>query len=1352
MIETAQICPYTGLRSFTEEESLYFKGREDDINRATEQLQRNKFLMLTGASGDGKSSLIYAGIIPNARSGFLKSKYSSWCVADFRPERTPFQNLCKAIARQLDINNPGTVEAELNHGFSALVDLYKNSKRYIDTGSNTWQMADERTRGSFRRQAANLIILVDQFEEFFTNPENYKSGVPSKDSNLVLNILLETARIALDEDLPIYVVFTMRSDYIGQCAAFRGLPEYIGFSQFFVPRLNRTQLQQVIEEPATLSGNRISRRLTERLIHDITEGTDQLPILQHALSQIWVAADKGNSEMDLLQYAMVGGMAPGELPDEQLLKFNDWFASIPAEIQEYYQNPNLQNVLDTHTNKLYGEADNYYQDRTGKKISPAHAKLIIRNAFSCLTKIDESRAVRNRMTLEEITNILGLPEFDAVTVGQVLNTFREPGNTFIRPFILEENQESQKIEPGQVLDITHESLIRNWRHLGQWAKEEFDSYSVFIDFSRQLDRWVNSGKSNAFLLSMGPLTYFETWYKKANPNEWWIARYLPGDSTKQKKLEKAKEILENAKEFIAKSARKHLVARTLIHYGPKRIAIAAGIIALITLTSFVASDYFKKQNSNVLKSIGEQTLNIAKIPNVDPGNKAFMICEELKLGTDSIEEIIQAIPDTIQKINVLINVVSQLAVQGKDEPKSEIFKCLSLADSLLESVAIPAAGSTGLSKALGEINNYRIAVEIAYYYNPDPLIAKWRNRNALRSAKWALQIASTQPAGFSDMQNFTVALENAINYHAFTENELKNLIATLSPFDGGLNTEWLKSNFFIDKILLRGVIGYGTKFNGLYQDLAYLYAATGNSEKALQCMDSLLRYSETNYTGDYGAGADNAANIAMVYSANSKTEALDEFVNGYCSRKKIDAEEFYARLLGRTLPGITVLLNLNLFSFGKKRSNLNLVFCSRAQLSFFYNKYREIIRSTLKDEDQKNFYLAISCKNEGVQKSMNREPAGIGEPAVSQLFDQAFAFYKKVTPAFLNQAMTVSGNSGGDEIVAPRKFLFIYPDLRVRFTPLEPRTFFYFYFSDVFLEYIIDHKLFDSLYPGTEELSYISQWTTDYHAENFSLFGFQAQLVRFGVLKKLDENLGARAADQGVDFNLLYLYLGQDAAKSGDSSAMIRYYSKIQLQKLFNIFQANQFAGQIKDQSLRLVAFAVEGLTKYHHPDMAYNLVKMFKNPINRATIYGFVATELQRQNVTGEVINALIDSAKKQVGLADNITDGQPDKCLLAPALILQSPAGNADEAARLIKNIPEKPDAERNMCMSYAFRGDLFLAVKNIPPLISPSDLASFYRNILYGYGIGETKKSKIGWDRYEEYYPPRFNFFIKYIDENS
>ena len=136
MFDDFNICPYTGLRSFTEEESIYFKGRDEHIQQATAQLEKNKFLMLTGASGDGKSSLVYAGIIPNARSGFLKATYSNWQVIDFRPERSPLQNLSESIARGLDISNIETIKAELQHGFSALIDLYRSSTRFIDESTN----------------------------------------------------------------------------------------------------------------------------------------------------------------------------------------------------------------------------------------------------------------------------------------------------------------------------------------------------------------------------------------------------------------------------------------------------------------------------------------------------------------------------------------------------------------------------------------------------------------------------------------------------------------------------------------------------------------------------------------------------------------------------------------------------------------------------------------------------------------------------------------------------------------------------------------------------------------------------------------------------------------------------------------------------------------------------------------------------------------------------------------------------------------------------------------------------------------------------------------------------------------
>src|SRR6266850_4799323 len=104
MMEQDTICPYPGLRPFTEEESLYFKGREDQITKLTALLEEKKFLMVTGASGDGKSSLIYAGLVPQARAGFFKADYSNWYAGSFRPERSPLKNMAASLAEQLQMD------------------------------------------------------------------------------------------------------------------------------------------------------------------------------------------------------------------------------------------------------------------------------------------------------------------------------------------------------------------------------------------------------------------------------------------------------------------------------------------------------------------------------------------------------------------------------------------------------------------------------------------------------------------------------------------------------------------------------------------------------------------------------------------------------------------------------------------------------------------------------------------------------------------------------------------------------------------------------------------------------------------------------------------------------------------------------------------------------------------------------------------------------------------------------------------------------------------------------------------------------------------------------------------------
>jgi len=160
---SATICPYPGLRPFNEEESIFFKGREQQVERLVKRLEEKKFLMVNGASGDGKSSLIYAGVIPYAKAGFFKAKYNNWIVADFRPERSPLQHLTASICKQLKIEDAEKTEKELGYGFSALCDLYKSSSFHIDESKAEWLNADDKEKKLLKRKGANLLVLVDQF-------------------------------------------------------------------------------------------------------------------------------------------------------------------------------------------------------------------------------------------------------------------------------------------------------------------------------------------------------------------------------------------------------------------------------------------------------------------------------------------------------------------------------------------------------------------------------------------------------------------------------------------------------------------------------------------------------------------------------------------------------------------------------------------------------------------------------------------------------------------------------------------------------------------------------------------------------------------------------------------------------------------------------------------------------------------------------------------------------------------------------------------------------------------------------------------------------------------------------------
>ena len=121
-----------------------------------------------------------------------------------------------------------------------------------------------------------LLVIVDQFEELFRVRQT-----GSEDSAAAFVKLL--LRAAFEDGAAVFVVLTMRTDYLGACTVFRGLPEVLNGGQYLIPRMTRDQFTESIEGPIAVGGAAITPQLVQRLLNDVGDDPDQLPILQHAL-------------------------------------------------------------------------------------------------------------------------------------------------------------------------------------------------------------------------------------------------------------------------------------------------------------------------------------------------------------------------------------------------------------------------------------------------------------------------------------------------------------------------------------------------------------------------------------------------------------------------------------------------------------------------------------------------------------------------------------------------------------------------------------------------------------------------------------------------------------------------------------------------------------------------------------------------------------------------------------------------------------------------------------------------------------------------------------------------------------
>jgi hypothetical protein len=504
----ALLNPFPGLRPFEADEDHLFFGREKEIDDLLQRLRSNRFLAVVGTSGSGKSSLVRSGLIPALQSGFMVKAGSSWRVATFRPGENPIGHLAASLdapdvlgtTGELAATNRVLLEATLRRSSLGLVAA---------------------VRQAVLPRSENVLVVVDQFEELFRFRRSAEIKNSDDEAVAFVKLLLEAAQ---QNEVPIYIVLTMRSDFIGDCIEFAGLPEAVNEGLYLVPRMTRDELRSAITGPVAVAGGEIAPRLVPRLLNEVAIGHDQLPVLQHALMRTW---DHWRQHH-----------LPGDAMD----------------IADYEGVGTLSEALSLHAEEAYAESDSERKRR------------IVERMFKALTDtFTDHRRVRRPTSVQELAAICEVPEAELI---EVIEIFRKPGRSFLMPPV------TVALDSGSIVDLSHESLMRCWSRLIRWADEERTSAGVYARLS-QAALWFAEG--SAGLWRDPELALGLKWKARNRPTKTWAERYNRNFDRAMDFLDrsaKERERIESDRE----KQRKRKLARARLAAGVLAILLCAALL------------------------------------------------------------------------------------------------------------------------------------------------------------------------------------------------------------------------------------------------------------------------------------------------------------------------------------------------------------------------------------------------------------------------------------------------------------------------------------------------------------------------------------------------------------------------------------------------------------------------------------------------------------------------------------------------------------------------------------------------------------------------------------------------------
>jgi WD40 repeat protein len=447
--------PYRGLKVFDFEHEAIFFGRTkatDEILRALRKRaieDQCPFVLILGASGSGKSSLLRAGVIPLLVRPGVMDGIGLWRRLLFRPSEAGGDLFCGFAAALLsssalpELGADGTTAEELAammrqapEGVGLLL------KEALSRAARERQLAEK----MYCQPVARLAVGVDQLEELFTDAR--------LDAGQRRAFVLAMAALARSGYA--WVMATLRSDFYHRCEE---VPELVelkhGAGQYHLLPPTSAELGRMIRLPAEAAGKRFEEDREKGRLDDVIRDAalselGSLPLLEFALDELFRAA-QSHGELTHADYEKIGGVE----------------GALAKQAEETFQ-------------ELSETARQAFKPVFQRLVSLGKAR------SQAVGTTDDLAAVRQTASLEEVRLCdTGAAEMvDGLIAARLLTTDRREG--------------------GQVIvTVSHEALLRSWERLRHWIADHRDLLQLRGEVANAEEAWRRVGRKSDYLLAAG---------------------------------------------------------------------------------------------------------------------------------------------------------------------------------------------------------------------------------------------------------------------------------------------------------------------------------------------------------------------------------------------------------------------------------------------------------------------------------------------------------------------------------------------------------------------------------------------------------------------------------------------------------------------------------------------------------------------------------------------------------------------------------------------------------------------------------------------------------------------------------